>query len=160
MDPNQPVRVCLGTDIGAGNSFSMIRVMEEAYKVGLCNNTMLDGSVNPREQDLGESERNKLSPYRAFCLATLGGAREIYLDHRIGNFVPGKEADFVSLDLQAGQHALAWHQQLTCPNGVPSSIDESVELLFGVLACGDDRRVSETQIAGKYRYQSNDSGVE
>ena len=51
--------------MGAGNSFSMIRVMEEAYKVGLCNNTMLDGSVNPREQDLGESERNKLSPYRA-----------------------------------------------------------------------------------------------
>ena len=160
MDPDQPVRVCLGTDMGAGNSFSMIRVMEEAYKVGLCNNTMLDGSVNPREQDLGESERNKLSPYRAFYLATLGGAKAIYLDHLIGNFVPGKEADFVSLDLQAGQHALAWHQQLTCPDGVPSAIDEAVELLFGVLACGDDRSVSETWIAGKCRYQSNDRGVE
>ncbi len=24
MDPDQPVRVCLGTDMGAGNSFSMI----------------------------------------------------------------------------------------------------------------------------------------
>ena len=133
----------------------MVRVMEEAYKVGLCNNTMLDGSVNPREQDLGESERNKLSPYRAFYLATLGGARAIYLDDKIGNFALGKEADFVSLDLQAGQHALAWHQQLSCPNGIPSSIDEAVELLFGVLACGDDRNVSETWIAGQCRYQKN-----
>ncbi len=121
---------------------------------------MLDGSVNPREQDLGESERNKLSPYRAFYLATLGGAKAIYLDHLIGNFVLGKEADFFSLDLQAGQHALAWHQQLACPNGVPSAIDDAVELLFGVLACGDDRSVSETWIAGKCRYQNNDRGVE
>ena len=153
MDPKQPVRVCLGTDMGAGNSFSMIRVMEEAYKVGLCNNTMLDGSVNPREQDLAESARNKLSPYRAFYLATLGGARAIYLDDRIGNFMPGKEADFVSIDLEAGQHALAWHQQLTCSNGLPSSIDQAAELLFGVLACGDDRNVSETWIAGECRYQ-------
>ena len=153
MDPKQPVRVCLGTDMGAGNSFSMIRVMEEAYKVGLCNNTMLDGSVNPREQDLAESARNKLSPYRAFYLATLGGARAIYLDDQIGNFMPGKEADFVSIDLEAGQHALAWHQQLTCSNGLPNSIDQAAELLFGVLACGDDRNVSETWIAGECRYQ-------
>ena len=153
MDPKQPVRVCLGTDMGAGNSFSMIRVMEEAYKVGLCNNTMLDGSVSPREQDLAESARNKLSPYRAFYLATLGGARAIYLDDRIGNFMPGKEADFVSIDLEAGQHALAWHQQLTCSNGLPSSIDQAAELLFGVLACGDDRNGSETWIAGECRYQ-------
>lgn len=155
MDPKQPVRVCLGTDMGAGNSFSMIRVMEEAYKVGLCNNTMLDGSVNPREQDLAESARNKLSPYRAFYLATLGGARAIYLDDQIGNFMPGKEADFVSIDLEAGQHALAWHQQLTCSNGLPNSIDQAAELLFGVLACGDDRNVSETWIAGECRYQQN-----
>ena len=155
MDPKQPVRVCLGTDMGAGNSFSMIRVMEEAYKVGLCNNTMLDGSINPREQDLAESTRNKLSPYRAFYLATLGGARAIYLDDRIGNFIPGKEADFVSIDLEAGQHALAWHQQLTCSSGLPNSIDQAAELLFGVLACGDDRNVAETWIAGECRYQQN-----
>ena len=87
----------------------MVRVMEEACKVRLCSNTMLDGSVNSREQDLGESECNKLGSYRPFCLATLCGARAMFLDDQIGHFVPGKEADFVSLDLQAGQHALAWH---------------------------------------------------
>ena len=46
--------------MGGGNAFSLMRVLEEAYKVGMCNNTMLDGSVNPREQDLAEAERNKL----------------------------------------------------------------------------------------------------
>ena len=84
--------------MGGGNAFSLIRVLEEAYKVGLCNNTMLDGSVNPREQDRAEAERNKLSPYRAFYLATLGGARALYLDDLLGNFDKGKEADFVALE--------------------------------------------------------------
>ena len=73
-DPDHRVRIALGSDMGGGNAFSLVRVLEEAYKVGMCNNTMLDGSVNPREQDLAEAERNKLGPYRAFYLATLGGA--------------------------------------------------------------------------------------
>jgi guanine deaminase len=31
-------------------------------------------------------------------LATLGSAEALSLDHRIGNFLPGKEAHFVVLD--------------------------------------------------------------
>src|SRR6185436_19319910 len=134
MDPNNRVRVCLGCDMGGGNAFSMIRVLEEAYKVGLCNNTMLDGSVNPREQDLAEAERNKLSPYRAFYLATLGGARSLYLDDLLGSFDPGKEADFVALDWNAGQPAMAWHQSLIT-TGTPQNIDQAAQLLFGIMAC-------------------------
>jgi guanine deaminase len=153
MDPDQPVRVCLGTDVGAGNAFSMIRVMEEAYKVGLCNNITLDGSINPREQDLEESKRNKLSTYRAFCLATLGGAKALYLDGTIGNFAVGKEADFVALDLKTGQHALAWHQELTYDQGMPTTVQQAAELLVGLLACGDDRNVAETWAPGKRAYQ-------
>ena len=112
LDPEHPVRVALGSDMGGGNAFSMVRVLEEAYKVGMCNNTMLDGSVDPREQDLAEAERNKLSPYRAFYLATLGGARALYLDDMLGNFDKGKEADFVAIDWNAGQLAMRWHQSL------------------------------------------------
>ncbi len=152
MDPAQPVRVCLGTDVGAGNSFSMLRVMEEAYKVGLCNTTTLDGSLNPRDQDLEESQRNQLSAYRAFYLASRGGARALYLDDRLGNFEPGKEADFVALDLKAGQHALAWHQELTCEQGLPTTVPQAAELLFGLLACGDDRNVAETWVQGRQVY--------
>lgn len=152
-DPDYPVRINIGSDVGGGNAFSLIRVLEEAYKVGLCNNTMLDGSVNPRDQDLAEAERSKLSPYRAFYLATLGGARSLYLDDVLGNFAPGKEADFVAIDWNAGQQAMAWHQSLATASGSPETIEEAAQLLFGVMALGDDRNIDETWIAGKRAYK-------
>jgi guanine deaminase len=158
-DPEHPVRLALGTDMGGGNSFSLLRVLEEAYKVGLCNNTMLDGSVNPRDQDLAEAERNKLSPYRAYYLATLGGARALYLDDVLGSFDPGKEADFVVLDWNAGQRAMRWRQSLIA-DGSPETIDQAAQLLFGILAVGDDRNVAETWVAGQRAYQKASAGAD
>ncbi len=152
-DPDARVRLSLGCDMGGGNAFSLIRVMEEAYKVGLCNNTMLDGSLNPREHDDAEAERNKLNPYRAYYLATLGGAHALYLDDLLGNFNVGKEADFVALDWNAGQHAMAWHQSMIAPPSGPETIEQASMLLFGVMACGDDRNVDETWIAGQRAYK-------
>ena len=154
-DPEHPVRLSVGCDMGGGNAFSLIRVLEEAYKVGMCNNTMLDGSVNPREQDLAEADRNKLSPYRAFYLATLGGAHSLYLDDLLGNFEPGKEADFVVLDVNAGQMALAWHQSLAAEDGLPTTMEQAAQLLFGVMTIGDDRNIDETWIAGKRAYKKS-----
>ncbi len=152
-DPDHPVRLSVGSDMGGGNAFSLVRVLEEAYKVGMCNNTMLDGSVNPREQDLAEAERNKLSPYRAFYLATLGGAHSLYLDDILGNFEPGKEADFVALDWNAGQSAMAWHQSLAVDAGGPTTMEQAAKLLFGIMAVGDDRNVDETWVAGRRLYK-------
>lgn len=152
-DPECPVRITVGSDVGGGNAFSLIRVLEEAYKVGLCNNTMHDGSVDPRWQDLAEAERNKLDPYRAYYLATLGGARALYLDDVLGNFEKGKEADFVALDWSAGQSAVRWHQSLVTPGDTPGSIDEAAQLLFGIMATGDDRNVDETWIGGRRLYK-------
>ncbi|EOS93339.1 guanine deaminase [Erwinia tracheiphila PSU-1] len=40
-----------------------------------------------------------MSACEAFYHATLGGAHALDLHVRIGNFMPGKEADFVVLDL-------------------------------------------------------------
>ena len=85
------VRVGLGTDVGGGTSLSMLRTLDESYKV--C-------------QLAGQS----LSPLRAFYLATLGGAASLYLDDRIGNFDAGKEADFVVLDPAATPHPRAAHR--------------------------------------------------
>ncbi|WP_164738400.1 amidohydrolase family protein, partial [Aquabacter cavernae] len=104
-DPNSRVRMSFGTDMGGGNRFSMLNTLEDAYKVGMCNNTLLDGSVNPALQNQAEAERNKLSPYRAFWSITLGGAEGLYIDDVLGNFEPGKEADFVALDWNAGPAA-------------------------------------------------------
>ncbi|MEA4857576.1 MAG: guanine deaminase [Solidesulfovibrio sp.] len=152
-DPEHPVRVSVGSDMGGGNAFSLVRVLEEAYKVGMCNNTMLDGSVDPRNQDLAEAERNKLSPYRAYYLATLGGAHSLYLDDVLGNFQPGKEADFVVLDWNAGQAAMPWHQSLAVGEAGPRTMDEAAQVLFAVMAVGDDRNVDETWIAGERAYK-------
>ena len=152
-DPDFPVRLSVGSDVGGGNSFTLIRVLEEAYKVGMCNNTMLDGSVNPRDQDLAEADRNKLSPYRAFYLATLGGAHSLYLDDTLGNFNPGKEADFVVMDWNAGQLAMAWHQSLATKGDGPTTVAEAAQLLFGVMTVGDDRNIDETWIAGQRAYK-------
>jgi len=154
MDPEHPVKVALGSDIGGGNALTLLRVMEEAYKVGMCNATLLDGSLDPRAMDLAEAERNKLSPYRAYYLSTLGGARALCLDDLLGNFEPGKEADFVVLDVTAGQAAMAWRQSLAATDASgPRTVDEAAELLFGVMALGDDRNVDETWIAGRRAYK-------
>ncbi len=152
-DPACRVKVAFGTDVGGGNRFSMLNVLDEAYKVGMCNSTMLDGSVNPALQDLAEAERNKLSPYRAFWSITLGGAEALCLEDKLGNFLPDKEADFVVLDWTAGPLGMSWHQSLTLGEDGLSSLEQAAQVLFSMMTLGDDRNVDETWIAGKRAYK-------
>ncbi len=114
------VRVGLGTDVGAGTSFSQLQSLNEAYKV-----MQLQGK--------------KLDPFKSLYLATLGGARALYLDDRIGNLQPGKDADFVVLDYQATpliDYRLRQARTLE-------------EKLFALTILGDDRAVKETFAAGE-----------
>lgn len=114
------VRVGLGTDVGAGTSFSMLQTMGEAYKV---------------QQLQGES----LPALEALYLATLGGAKALSLDHCIGNFKAGKEADFVVLDLAATP--LLASRTAQC-----RTIQET---LFVLNTLADDRAVAATYILGE-----------
>ncbi|AYH42878.1 guanine deaminase [Azoarcus sp. DN11] len=114
------VRVGIGTDVGAGTSFSMLRTLAEAYKVLQLN---------------GQS----LSAERAFYLATLGGARSLYLDDRIGSFAPGREADFVVLDPTATP--LLERRSAACGT--------LAERMFVLMMLGDDRAVAETWVMGE-----------
>jgi guanine deaminase len=152
-DPEHRVRLNFGTDVGGGNRFCMLNVLDEAYKVGMVNNTMLDGSLDPRTACEQEAERNKLSPYRAFYSITLGGAHSLYIDDRVGNFNVGKEADFVVLDWDAGQRAMEWHQSLLVEKNKPSTMSEAASLLFSIMTVGDDRNIDETWIMGKRAYK-------
>lgn len=122
------VRVGLGTDVGGGTSLSMLRTLDEAYKVA-----QLGGQ--------------RLSPLRAFYLATLGAARSLYLDERIGNFLAGKEGDFVVLDL-AATPLMARRM---------ASTTDLVERLFVLMMLGDDRAVFATHIMGR-RESARSSG--
>ncbi len=112
--------VGLGTDVGAGTSFSLLQTMNEAYKV---------------QQLRGE----KLTQLKSFYLATLGGARALDLEDRIGNFAPGKEADFVVLDYRATP--LLQLRMQHCEN--------LMEKLFVLSILGDDRTVRATHIMGE-----------
>ncbi|KQQ06058.1 MULTISPECIES: guanine deaminase [unclassified Rathayibacter] len=151
-DPEHRVLLSLGTDMGGGNRFSLLNSLEDAYKVGMLNNTILDGSIVPSEMDLAESERNKLSPYRAFYSVTKGGAEALYIDDLVGSFDIGKEADFVALDWTAGPPASAWHQSLAHDGGELTQ-DAVRELLFGIMMVGDERAVDQTWVMGELAYQ-------
>ncbi len=117
------IRVGMATDVGAGTSFGMLQTLNEAYKV--C-------------QLAGE----KLSALKAFYLATLGGAEALYLDHCIGNFATGKDADFVVLDLAASE-------LMQCRLDNATTLDER---LFALMMLGDDRCVQATHVMGRRLY--------
>ncbi|HEY9680157.1 MAG TPA: guanine deaminase [Oculatellaceae cyanobacterium] len=154
-DPDCRIKFSLGCDMGAGNRFSIINVLDEAYKVGMCNNTLLDGSVDPKLADAAEAERNKLSPYRGFYSATLGGAEALCLEDVLGNFDPGKEADFVVLDWNAGQMAMPWHESLLTGSEGPQTMDAAASVLFSIMTLGDDRNIDETWIMGERAYSKS-----
>ena len=117
------VRIALATDVGGGTSYSMLRTAAEGYKV-----LQLNGQSWPAAE--------------AFYQMTLGNARALSLDDRIGSIEAGKEADLIALDPRATP-ALA-HRMETAGG------DLEVEL-FALVALGDDRAVRQTYVAGKPR---------
>ncbi|WP_212629989.1 guanine deaminase [Pseudomonas sp. KB-10] len=118
------VRVGLGTDVGAGTSFSQLQSLNEAYKI-----MQLQGK--------------KLDPFKSLYLATLGGANALYLDDKLGNFLPGKDADFLVLDYNATP-LMSYRMQQA------KSLEER---LFALTMLGDDRAVKETFAAGASVHQ-------
>lgn len=114
------VKVAVATDIGGGTSYSMLRTMAEAYKV-----LQLQGQ--------------SLSAFAALHAITLGNARALGLDHWIGSFEPGREADVVILDpgaTRAMAHRLETARDLA-------------EELFVLVTLGDDRNVVATYVMGE-----------
>lgn len=118
------VKMGIGTDVGAGTTFNMLQTMGEAYKVG-------------------QLQRYTLSACEAFYHATLGGAKALDLDDRIGNFMPGKEADFVILD-----PAVSPLQQMRHANS-----RDIWEKLFVLMTLGDDRNIAATWVNGRCVWQ-------
>jgi len=114
------VKVGLGTDIGAGTTFSLLQTMGEAYKI---------------QQLRGEA----LAPSRAWYFATLGGARALDLEGTIGSLAPGNEADFVLIDPTATP--LLSFRTAHCKD-----LDE---LIFALMILGDDRAIKATYSAGR-----------
>lgn len=123
-DSQFPMNVGLGTDIGAGTSFSLLATMNEAYKVAELNNYPMNA-------------------LKSFYLATLGGAAGLHLEDRIGSLDVGKEADFVVLDPSATP-VLQYRSERA---------ESTEELMFVLSIMGDDRTVAATYVAGEPAYE-------
>lgn len=124
-----PVKVGLGTDVGGGTSFSLLQTASEAYKVA-------------------QLRQQNLSAFQALYLATLGGAKALCLEEKLGNFDVGKEADFVVLDLRATPI-------MAIRNSKPATTLEALaDEAFALIMLGDDRAVQATYILGELAYST------
>lgn len=113
------VRTSVATDVGAGTSWSMLRTMDEAYKI-----LQLQGW--------------KLDPLSAFHRMTLGNAAALGLSDVIGRIEAGYDADLVVLDARATP-AMRLRME---------TVETLAEELFVLQIMGDDRSVAETYVAG------------
>jgi guanine deaminase len=120
MRREKPVRIAVATDIGGGSSYSMLRTMDEAYKI---------------QQLLGE----RLNPLESFYLMTRGNAEALSMQEDIGTLDAGSVADFVVLNAAATP---AMKLRMETIRTLP-------EELFLLQTMGDDRAVVETYVAGK-----------
>jgi len=119
MRREKPVRVAVATDIGGGSSYSMLRTMDEAYKI---------------QQLLGE----RLNPLESFYLVTRGNAEALSMVGDIGTLEPGTAADLIVLDATATP---AMKLRMETVKTLP-------EELFLLQTMGDDRAVVQTYVAG------------
>ncbi|MBN9450648.1 MAG: guanine deaminase [Bosea sp.] len=114
------VKVAVATDIGGGTSYSMLRTMAEAYKV-----LQLQGQSLPALD--------------ALHAITRGNAVALGLEHLIGSFEPGHEADVVVLDT-AATPAMAHRME---------TVRDLAEELFVLITLGDERNVAATYVMGE-----------
>jgi len=118
-DPARPIHVGLGTDVGAGTSFSLLGTLNEAYKVSALNG-------------------KPITAIEGLYLATLGGARALGLEDRIGSLQVNREADIVVIDPKATP-LLAFRNERS------QSIED---VLFVLMTLGDERSIRATYVAG------------
>lgn len=121
------LRVGLGTDIGGGTSFSLLRTLHEAYKVMQLRGQTMDA--------LG-----------GLYQITLGGAKALDLDGEVGNFAADKYADFVVLD-QAATPLIARRI------GIAKTLAEK---LFVMMMMGDEHVVAATYVQGVRQFARGD----
>jgi len=123
-----PVYVGLGTDLGAGTSFSQLQTLNEAYKVA-------------------EMRNSSLSAIKGYYLATRGGAESLGLENKIGSLEKGMEADITIWDLSSTElidYRLKFAKDIE-------------EKLFVQIVLADDRSVHATYVNGEKVYDNKNN---
>lgn len=115
------LRVALGSDVAGGPSPSMFRQLGEAVQTS-------------RTVDAARP----ITPSEALFLGTLAGARALGIDDVTGNLLPGKEADFVCVNLaRLDPLGERWHTQTV------------EEILWRLCFLADDRCVDSVYVRGR-----------
>lgn len=117
---SRPLRIAAATDVGGGTNYSMLRTMDEGYKVIALN---------------GE----KLNPFQSFWQITRGNAEALSLADRIGTLEPGTDADITVLDARATP-VMRLRME---------TVETLAEELFLLQTLGDDRAIAEVYVAGR-----------
>ena len=115
----RPVRTAVATDIGGGTSYSMLRTLDEGYKV-----LQLQG--------------DRMTPFESFWRMTRGNAEALGLEDRIGTLDVDSDADLVVLNA-GSTPAMALKMEM---------VSTLAEELFLMQTMGDDRTIAETYVAG------------
>jgi len=109
---DEGMQVGLGTDVGAGPSLSMwaeaafactASKLRWAERQNMADHLRLLGVLDETQRSevirvLGLFSDAPVDPVQAFHLATLGGAKALGMEQRIGSLSVGKDADFVVVD--------------------------------------------------------------
>jgi guanine deaminase len=125
------VNVAVGTDFAAGDSWFIPAVLNAAFKVHISE---------PDEDSV------PLHPAALLHLATVAGARALDLEDRIGNFDPGREADFVVIDPARWEplaNSLEWGLRADDP------VKRRDGRLFTVLMASHEVALAETYVRGR-----------
>ena len=121
------VRCSLGTDVGGGTGFGMLKEGLQAYMMQ---------RLTP--------EGARLDPAHLLYLATRAGAEALRLEDEVGDFTPGKSADFVYLRPPARSPLAA----------VVERADSMERILAALFTLGDSASVREVRVAGNAVYRA------
>lgn len=119
------VNVGLGTDVAGGPSPSIVESMRCALSTSI-HNSYSDKTHLP------------LNCYDVFYLATLGGAKALAMDDKIGNFDVGKEFDALIVDMDVKNGGTDFLHDCT-----------PLELLQKFIYVGDDRNIIKVYVSGQ-----------
>lgn len=133
------VKLAIGSDVGGGTSFSMLSNLHDAYKISALKN-------NLNCENSSFNTFATMNALEAFYFITLGGARALHLENRIGSFLQGNEADFVVIDPSKNQ-LLSYRLD---------GADTIEEMLFVILMLGNEQIVKATYLMGEEAYPFKD----
>ncbi len=109
----------LGTDIGGGSSFSMLRTMAASYEIG-----QLRGDA--------------LHPAQLLWMATQGSADALQVGDKIGNLVAGREADIIVINMASTP---VIKQRV-------ARAEDFWQVIFPTIMLGDDRAIEAVYAKG------------